>query len=39
MKDDEMGETCKLGEMTTAYKILIEKPEGKRPLARPNRMW
>jgi hypothetical protein len=27
------------GEMTNAYKILVGKPEGKRPLGRPGRRW
>jgi hypothetical protein len=26
-------------QMKTAYKILVGKPEGKRPLARPRRRW
>jgi hypothetical protein len=34
-----MGDTEKLGEMKNAYKILVEKPEGKRPLGRPRRRW
>jgi hypothetical protein len=25
-----------MGEMRNAYKILVEKPEGKRPLRRPR---
>jgi hypothetical protein len=32
VKEDEMGETCSAhGEIST-YKILVGKPEGKRPL-------
>jgi hypothetical protein len=27
------------GEMRNAYKILVGKPEGKRPLWRPSRRW
>jgi hypothetical protein len=27
------------GERSTAYKILMGKPEGKRPLGRPRRGW
>jgi hypothetical protein len=28
-----------MGETRNAYRILVEKPEGKRPLGRPRRMW
>jgi hypothetical protein len=28
-----------MGEMTYAYKILVGKPEGKRPLGRPRHTW
>jgi hypothetical protein len=28
-----------MGEMRNAYKILVEKPEGKRPLRRPGCRW
>jgi hypothetical protein len=28
-----------MGEMRNAYKILVENPEGKRPLGRPRRRW
>jgi hypothetical protein len=35
IKTHEMGETySKHGEMTTAHKILVGKPKGKRPLGR-----
>ena len=27
------------GERTGEYKILVKKPEGKRPLGRPSRRW
>jgi hypothetical protein len=28
-----------MGRMRNAYKILVGKPEGKRPLGRPRRRW
>jgi hypothetical protein len=28
-----------MGEKMNAYRILVGKPEGKRPLARPRRRW
>jgi hypothetical protein len=28
-----------MGERTVAYRILVEKPEGKRPLVRPRLRW
>jgi hypothetical protein len=28
-----------MGEMRNAYRILVGKPEGKRPLGRPRRRW
>jgi len=28
-----------MGEMRNAYKILVGKPERKRPLGRPERRW
>jgi hypothetical protein len=28
-----------MGKTKNAYKVLIGKPEGKRPLVRPNRRW
>jgi hypothetical protein len=35
-----MGGACSTnGEKRNAYMILVGKPEGKRPLARPRRRW
>jgi hypothetical protein len=35
-----MGRACSTnGEKRTAYRILVGKPEGKRPLGRPRRRW
>jgi hypothetical protein len=35
-----MGRTCSTnGENRNAYRILLGKPEGKRPLGRPRRRW
>jgi hypothetical protein len=28
-----------MGEKSTTYRILVGKPEGKRPLGRPRRRW
>jgi hypothetical protein len=28
-----------MGAKTNAYRILVAKPEGKRPLGRPTRIW
>jgi hypothetical protein len=33
------GHIARIGEMRNTYKILIEKPEGKRPLQRPRHRW
>jgi hypothetical protein len=32
------GHVARIGE-TNAYRILVGKPEGKRPLGRPRRRW
>ena len=35
-----MGGACSAyGERSGAYKVLVGKPEGKRPLGRPRRAW
>jgi hypothetical protein len=35
-----MGGSCSTnGEEEEAYRLLVEKPEGKRPLGRPRRRW
>jgi hypothetical protein len=28
-----------MGEVRKVYRVLVEKPEGKRPLGRPRRRW
>jgi hypothetical protein len=40
VSDEEMGEPCSTnGEKRNAYRLLVGKPEGKRPLGRPRRRW
>jgi hypothetical protein len=35
-----MGRACSTnGEKRNTYRILVGKPEGKRPLGRPTRRW
>jgi hypothetical protein len=40
-KEDVMGSSCRTNgrEMINLYKVLVEKPEGKRSLGRPKRRW
>jgi hypothetical protein len=39
-KEDEMGRACSTnGAKRNAYRILVGKPEGKRPMGRPRRRW
>jgi hypothetical protein len=33
------GHVARMGEERKAYKVLVGKSEGKRPLGRPRRMW
>jgi hypothetical protein len=33
------GHVARMGEKRNAYRILVGKPKGKRPLGRPKRMW
>jgi hypothetical protein len=33
------GHVARRGETRTAYRIVVGKPEGKRPLGRPRRRW
>jgi hypothetical protein len=33
------GHVAQMGEKTNAYRILVGKPEGKRPLGRSRRRW
>jgi hypothetical protein len=33
------GLVTRMGEKRNAYRLLVGKPEGKRPLGRPRRMW
>jgi hypothetical protein len=36
----EMGRACSTyGEKRGAYRVLVGKPEGRRPLGRPRRRW
>jgi len=33
------GHVARIDEMRDVYRVLVGKPEGKRPLARPRRRW
>jgi hypothetical protein len=33
------GHAAQIGEKKNAYRLLVEKPRGKRPLGRPRRRW
>jgi hypothetical protein len=40
VKEDEMGKhVTRIGEKRNACRIIVRKPEGKRPLRRPRRSW
>jgi hypothetical protein len=40
VEEDEMGGSCSKNRgKRNAYKLLVGKPEGKRPLGRPRRRW
>jgi hypothetical protein len=34
-----LGNVARIGEERRAYKVLVEKPEGKRQLGRPRHRW
>jgi hypothetical protein len=34
-----VGHVARMGEKGNAYRLLVGKPEGKRPLGRPRRRW
>jgi hypothetical protein len=34
-----VGHVARMGEKRNAYRLLVRKPEGKRPLGRPSRRW
>ena len=33
------GHVARMGEERGVYRVLVEKPDGKRPLGRPRRRW
>jgi hypothetical protein len=40
MEKNEMGgAVVRMGERRGAYRILVGRPEGRRPLGRPRRKW
>jgi hypothetical protein len=40
IEKNEMGGACsRYGEKRGAYRVLMGRPEGKRPLGRPRRRW
>jgi hypothetical protein len=39
MQCDSTGHVARMGEGRGVYRILVGRPEGKRPLGRPRRRW
>jgi hypothetical protein len=39
IKKNEMGGACGMGDRKGAYRILVGRPEGRRPLTRPRHRW
>jgi len=39
IKKNEMGAAYSMGEGRGVYRVLVGKPEGKRPRGRPRRRW
>jgi hypothetical protein len=39
MKARRAGHVARRGEKRNAYRLLVVKPEGRRPLGRPRRRW
>ena len=40
MRKNEMGRACGMcGDKRGEYRVLVGKPEGKKPLVRPRRRW
>jgi hypothetical protein len=40
VKEDDLHNACSTyGEKRNVYRVLVGKPEGKRPLGRPRRTW
>jgi hypothetical protein len=38
-KNEMAGHVARMGEGRGAYRILVERPEGRRPFGRPRRRW
>jgi len=38
-KNEIVGHVVRMGERRGVYRVLVGKPEGKRPLGRPRRRW